>query len=302
MIDALLPYPAEPDSESDVVIEDTSTLRYDDVIQDGRLRLESAWRPTGRALWTNPEVARVLGSMGEGTSNVLSSATMQASELALRPRAKMTVRLRYRFEHTVNADGKVDRLLFSTWLVALAESKDGELRPAARAYGQRVFTRTHAAKGQHLLTHLSGFGESGVPEHRTKWEPASKLLTLPEGAVVLDARPRLVPGNVVFGLSHTDLNQHVNFLMYHREVERAALTRFTELGLGSRFLSREVTFGYRKPSFAGEVVRVAVQAFRLKNAVGVLAAVVPEDSGPAERESFQDFGSPRNVSRMVLRP
>jgi hypothetical protein len=302
MIDALLAYPAEPAPKPGDAITDASTLRYDDVVQDGRLRLESAWRPTGRALWADPEVARVLRSMGPGVTNVLSRATMQASESKLRPRATLTTRVRYRFEHTVDEQENVDRLLFSTWLDAFAEGKDGELIFAARAYGQRVFTQMNAPQGKHLVTRLDGFGESGVPEHRGVWEPASALQALPVGAVPLDPAPRLVREEVLFGLSHTDLNQHVNFLMYHREVERAALCRFAELGYGARFLSREVTFGYRKPSFAGETVRIAVQAFRLGEALGVLAAVVPLDDGPEERASFREFGSPRNVAQMVLRP
>jgi hypothetical protein len=305
MIDAHeghLEYPREPESSVAEVGGDAGSLRYDDVVQDGRLRLESAWRPTGRVLWGHPEVAKILKSMGRGVTNVLSRVTMQASEHPLEPRAAVRTTVRYRFEHTVDAEGTPDRILFSTWLDAFARGKDGHEHPAARAYGQRVFTQLHAAPGQHLVTHLAGFGESGIPEHRAVWEPATALLALPRGAEALDPAPRLDPGRVVFGLSHTDLNQHVNFLMYQRAVEQAALARFLELGLGARLLSREVSFGYRKPSFAGDVVRVAVQAFRLRGTLGVIAAVVDDDSGPAERASFRDFGSPRNVAQMLFRP
>jgi hypothetical protein len=300
MSDTLLPFPPEPDSPGDVGA-DESNLRYDDVVQDGRIRLESAWRPTGRILWSHPEVARVLRSMGEGVTNVLSRVTLQTTEAPLAPRSRVRTEVRYRFEHTLDDRGDVDRLLFSTWLSAKAQSRGGPETPAARAYGQRVFTRLGAPPGQHLVKRLDGFGPAGVPPYRVDWEPVTALLTLPDGAVPLDATPRLEPARVVFGLSHTDLNQHVNFLMYHREVERAALSRFVELGLGARLLPREVAFGYRKPSFAGEIVRIAVQAFRVGDRHGVLAAVVDEDSGPAERASFRDFGSPRNVARMIFR-
>jgi hypothetical protein len=301
MIESLLDYPPEPVSDAGEALADSGKLRYDDLIQDGRIRLESAWLPTGRLLWGNPEVARVLKSMGAGVTNVFSRVAMQASETRLEPRARLRTRVSFLFEHTLDASGAVDRLLFSTWLSGFARGNDGVEYPAARAYGQRVFTRLSAPPGQHLVTSLPGFGDTGVPAHRATWEPATGLLTLPAGAEWLEPKPRLEPARVVFGLSHTDLNQHVNFLMYHRAIERAALARFVDLGVGARLVSREVVFGYRKPSFAGDVVRVALQAFRRGEAVGVVAALVDDDGGAEERATFRDFGSPRNVAQMLLR-
>jgi hypothetical protein len=301
MIDALLPFPPEPPT-SDAEPEDSGSLRYDDVIQDGRLRLESAWRPTGKLLWRDPGAARVFAGMKSGITNVLSRVTLQASEARIEPRAKLKTKVVYRFEHTVNGAGAVDHILFSTWVDVYGQGRDGALVAAARAYGQRVFTRLDAAPGKHLITHLDAFGPEGFPPDRVKWEPATALLEAPAGASWLDPSPRLDPVPVVFGLTHTDLNQHVNFLMYHRAVEQAALSRSVELGHGARVASREVSLGYRKPSFAGDVVRVAVRAFRLSGALGVLAVVVPDDGGAAERPRFSDFGSPRVVAQMLLRP
>jgi hypothetical protein len=207
----------------------------------------------------------------------------------------------HRFEHTSNGAGEVGRLLFSTWVEVHAKGRDGEFVPAGRAYGQRVFTRLGAPPGKHLVTSLDAFGETGFPPERVIWEPVTALLVAPPGATLGEAAPRLDPVPIVFGLTHTDLNQHVNFLMYHRVVEQAALGRSVELGLGARLASREVLLGYRKPSFAGDRVRIALQAFRLGEGFGVLAAVVDDDGGPAERARFSDFGSPRVVAQMLLR-
>ena len=300
MIPSLLPYPPDP-STDDQEPTDSGSLRYDDVIQDGRLRLESAWRSTGRLLWRDPGAARVFGSMTGGITNVLSRVTLQASEAVLEPRAKLRTKVTYRFEHTASKTGEVERILFSTWVEVHGYGRGGEYLPAARAYGQRVFTRLHAPPGQHLVKHLSAFGDDGFPPARVKWEPATSLLDVPAGADLVDRAPRLDPVPVIFGLTHTDLNQHVNFLMYHRAIEQAALGRSVELGHGSRLASREVSLGYRKPSFAGEKVRIAVQAFRLSGVFGVLAAVVDDDGGPPERASFRDFGSPRVAAQMLLR-
>jgi hypothetical protein len=300
MIPSLLAYPQDPNTDSQEP-SDAGSLRYDDVIQDGRLRLESAWRPTGKLLWRDPGAARVFGSMTAGVTNVLSRVALQASEAVLTPRAKLRTRVSYRFEHTADESGAVERILFSTWVEVHGCGRDGEYLPAARAYGQRVFTRLAAPPGQHLVKSLSAFGDAGFPAARVAWEPATALVTPPAGAEMVDPAPRLDPVPVVFGLTHTDLNQHVNFLMYHRAIEQAALGRSVELGEGSRLASREVSLGYRKPSFAGEKVRIAVQAFRLSGVFGVLAAVVDVDGGPAERRTFRDFGSPRVVAQMLLR-
>ena len=197
--------------------------------------------------------------------------------------------------------GTSNRLLFSTWVTLLARDLEGVEQTVSRAYGQRVYTRLHAPRGQHLVTGMAGFGESRIPAHRSAWEPATRLLECPAGAELLDATPRLDPARVVFGLSHTDLNQHVNFLMYHRAIEQAALTRAVDLGMSAKVVSREAELGYRKPSFAGDTVRIALQAFRVETALGMVAVVIDDDGGPSERPTFSDFRSPRVVARMILR-
>jgi hypothetical protein len=303
MTQTLLPFPEIPEALDGDVEADAAALRYDDVIQDGRLRLDATWRPTGKLLWGHPAAKVVFDQMDRGVTNVMARVSLQATEIALRPRAKGKTRVRFRFEQASGRDGAAPRLLFTTWVSAYAEMRDGSMQLSAQAFGQRVFTRLHAPPGQHLVTELPGFGPSGVPAHRTEWVPVTTVLDAPDGVEWLEPAPRLAPAPVVFGLSHTDLNQHVNFLMYHHAVESSALARFVELGVGARLAAREVSFGYRKPSFAGEVLRVALRAFRAGDrAFGVVAAIVEEDGGPFERASFRDFGSPRTVAQMLLRP
>jgi hypothetical protein len=290
--------PATPDNDAG---EDTGALRYDDVTQDGRIRLDAAWRPLGRLIWSRPEPSRVLGKLGEGVSTVLSRLVMECTELRVAPRAQVRTRARYRFEHTVSPGGDVNRLLFNTWTETSVVA-DGTSDPVlARAYGQRVFTRIGDGAQQRLVTRLEGLGGDGVPSHRGEWIPALSLLGLPAEAAPLEPSPRLDSARVVFGLSHTDGNQHVNFLVYPRFVEEAALSRFVDLGLGARFLSRRIDMRFRKPSFAGEVLRMAVQAFRVGESLGAIAALVDDDGGPRERP-FSELPSPRCVARIVLRP
>ena len=100
----------------------------------------------------------MLRSMGEDVTNVLSRVTMLASEAPLAPRSRVRTSVKFRFEHTLDDSGNVDRLLFSTWLDAVAQTRGGAETPAARAYGQRVSSRPAqgASSGKHLVTALEG--------------------------------------------------------------------------------------------------------------------------------------------------
>jgi hypothetical protein len=69
---------------------------------------------------------------------------------------------------------------------------------------------------------------------------------------------------------------HVNSLAYLRIFEEAGLRRFVELGRGSALLGRSIDITYRKPCFAGQVMRVVQHAFEEDGKLGV-AAVLVED-------------------------
>ncbi len=105
---------------------------------------------------------------------------------------------------------------------------------------------------------------------------------------------RLDPTPVVFGLVHTDPNQHANFLAYPSFAEDAALRRLRELGESTSVLARVMEVGYRKPSFAGETLGLVLQAFRWNGDLGIVAAFV--DAPPSDGT----FGSPRAL-RCALR-
>jgi hypothetical protein len=108
-----------------------------------------------------------------------------------------------------------------------------------------------------------------------RWTPPHALAELPADATALDAGWSLDPAPVVFGLGHTDSNQHVNSLTYPQLAEEAALRRFDQLGLPVDLYARSMDVTFRKPCFAGDRVRVLVRAFRAGDDLGVLAAFVP---------------------------
>jgi hypothetical protein len=294
-------YPKEPDLPENDGGEETAALRYDDVMQDGRLRLDAVWRPVGRLIWSRPEPSRVLAKLGEGVGTVLARAVFEATEVRVPARAPVRTRAWFRFEHTLGGDGKVDRIQFNTWIRSTILGDETPEPLLARAYGQRVFTRLGSKSGERSVTRLEGLGTNGVPQHRGEWFPARALLDIPPGAVLLDRAPRVDPGRIVFGLSHTDGNHHVNFLAYPRFIEEAALGRFVDLGIGAKIAARQVEIRYRKPSFAGDTLKLVLQAYRNDDALGVIAAVIEDDGGQPERP-WTEFPPPRAIARVAFKP
>lgn len=298
MID-LPPAPSEPES----LHGSESFPQVADVTQDGRLRLGGIWAPTSRLLWTRTnERTELVQHLREiGVSLVLTYVALEASEVALVPRRRVTSEIRSRFEHTVDDAGNVTSIQFNTWLSTVRGRPEATGQPwVARAYGQRALVRLDAPPGQRRVLALEAGAEPEVPPHRARVRRAADLLELPPHAVPLEDCPRLAEESVVFGLCDTDWNQHVNFLTYPLRLEQLALRRFLDLGLGACVLGRGAEVAYRSACFAGETLRVAMQAFSLGEQVGIVAAFVDDREGPARRASWKDFGPVRCSARMIF--
>lgn len=288
-------------------------LRFEDVAQDGRLRLEGIWPAIGPILWGKMEVAEALLRLGaQGIRAVLSYVQLEGGSEPVSVRALCEQEVRWRIGHTTDADGQLNRLVFDTWLstsAPLGESGNPGAPPVAetrvrvaRAYGQHVFTRPVAAPGRHRVLSLADPLLDDLPGPRVSWRDPLSVLDIPDAAELLDVVPRPDLAPTVFGLCHTDGNQHVNFLSYPRLVEEAALRRFAELGLGARRLARRAEVGYRKPCFAGDVMRIVMQAYRSAGELGVVAAFVADEAvrGTVEPTSFAAIGRPHCVARVTF--
>ncbi|MCC6900813.1 MAG: hypothetical protein IT377_17675 [Polyangiaceae bacterium] len=283
-------FPEPPDVDGLQVGHGQTRLRFEDVAQDGRLRLEGIWPAIGPILWGKMEVASALLRLGaDGVRAVLTYVQLEGGDEPVSVRALCEQEVRWRLGRSVDDAGGTTRLLFDTWLLSSAPrgvpgnpgldpASDERVR-VARAYGQHVFTRPAAPAGQHRVERLSDPLLDALPIVTTEFRDPRALLALPTGAAALEPAPRPDAAPTVFGLCHTDGNQHVNFLSYPRLAEEAALRRFVELGRGARRLARRAEVSYRKPCFAGDVVRIVMQAFELGDEVGVVAVFVPEGSG-----------------------
>jgi hypothetical protein len=298
--------PAEPPVPPEQRGTGRLALRYEDISQNGDLLMEAIpaalgelWRridgPKRAALGTErgviPLLSRVVIEGGEGPISIHTPAETAGA---------------YQLAHTVGADGEVDRIILGMWshVTSVVGRTQGAQpadagRPvvAGRVFAEHVFTRPFGPPEQRKVRALQIGGASVVPPDRWTWRDADAALALPPGAAPLDAD--LVPDAAftVFGLDHTDGNQHTNSLVYTRLFIEAALRRLDAHGRARPPLRcRAMEIAYRKPSFAGDRVRVLVRAFAEGSQLGAAAALVSEEEASAPREKMR----PRVYARMLF--
>lgn len=271
------------------------SFRYEDIAQDGRLMLSALSPALGAVIWTRvlahhpasremhragivPILTRLVAEGLPGPFSVNSAATATGS---------------FQAAHAV-IGGKVDKIIFNMSAQIAAPHAntfgprppaDAPLAVAGRVFAEHVLTRLFAAPAERKVTRLDLPSMPAVPPDVVAWRPPAAILELPEGAEPIEPGFSADPQPVVFGLAHTDSNQHVNSLIYPRMFEEAAVRRFAALGKSPVVLARFLEVGYRKPSFAGERLRIVLRAFTLGSRLGAVGAFVTEDEAalsPAE--------------------
>ena len=257
-------------------------LRFEDVSQEGRLVLEAIPSTLGQTLW-NPKL----------------TPDPVPAELT----AQDVVPILSRFQ-LAGYDGPISVLapIDATWTHQLARTEQGRFThdawldlhgPRGRTYGtvdgagerllvgrlyaEQVLTRPFAPAGQRRVTDADMGELLATLPRRAEHAPASSLLDVPAGATPLEAARSPDEAVTIFGLMHTDSNQHVNSLVYPRLFEEAALRRLHRLGKKTQLLARELEIAYRKPCFAGQAVRVVQQGFELEGRAGMSAALFDDD-------------------------
>jgi len=299
----VFPTPSTPDVPAAQVATSTWEPRYEDVAQDGRLTVLALPPAIGAAVWrpllTGTPAMRAANR--QGIVPILTRLVVSATEATIRVDRSLQGQGRYAFARSEH-DGEVERIYLNIWVdVGGTQGRlvpplpAGAVVPAGAVFAEHVFTRPFAPKDQRRLTRLEVEGMPEVPE--LLYEPPAPTLASepPPGAIWLDDAAVPDPGWTVFGLDHTDSNQHVNSLVYIRMVTEAALRRLDVHGRRGEVLVRAVELAYRKPCFAGDRVRVSLRAFRLgpdpTDAVGAAGFVVAD--GDPE-------GKPRAYARVLL--
>ena len=283
---ALPAVPDAPEVPAEQRARGPLTLRYEDVTQDGALAPTALSAGLGEVVWRRTlarhpaAVAMTTTDLDRFVMPILTRLVMETYDGPFSPDHAIDVEGSFRLAHAADAAGAVQRILVDMWLTAHGPRANvhgppppgaGEPALAGRVFAQHVLTRLFAPPGERKVTRLDLPGVPAVPEPRVAWTPPEATTELPAGA---NALGEVAESVVTFGFAHTDANQHVNSLAYPHLFEDAALSALGSLARTPPRAARYVECAFRKPCFAGERVRVRVQAFELAGRLGAAGAFV----------------------------
>lgn len=267
-------------------------LRYEDVAQDGTLKVWGIPPAMGNVayaqLWDRQPLYSEL--VAQGVVPILSRVRIQSTGSPISVEKRVDVHGWYRLGHTRDAAGNVNRILL--WLGAELHAPRGrtydpqppgagERIHVGRMFAEHVFTRPFGDPRDRKVLALQSGGRPTVPEDQMPFESASSCLELPSGARALDESFVEETTPVVFGLAHTDSNQHVNSVAYLELFEDAALRRMFALGHDTaKLLVDDIEVAYRKPCFAGQAMHIQLRAFEGDGVLGAVAYLGPQGASP----------------------
>ena len=278
--------------------------RYEDIAEDGRMGLRPLTHALGAALWRDilgrHAVVRALGK--DGVVPILSRLMIECGGGPISVRSSVACEGAFAVSRAVDQRGE-PRLRMDMWATIAGErgrtwgptiAGAGERIPIGALYAEHVLTRPFGPPEHRKVASL---GEAGatVTVRESAWHDPASLMALPDGARFLDDGFVLDEGRTVFGLGHTDSNQHVNSLVYPLLVEEAALRRLDAAGLPTRRFASFVELRFRKPAFAGDRVRIVSRLYTRGERHGVLAAVVDASEARAAEPT-----SARTYARLEL--
>jgi len=207
----------------------------------------------------------------------------------------------FQFAHTLGAGGQVERLVLNMWCSmhgiagrthGFAVPNAGERLLAGRVFAEHVLTRPFDPPETRRVKELDIPGFPRVPEARYEWQSPETLLQLPKNAEWIDDSFKLDAAPTVFGTDRTDPNLHVNSLVYPRMFVDAILRRLWDHG--KRFALRADTaeVAFRKPSFSGDRVHMAVRAFAAGEKLGASVILIGDEdvTKPIEMMKPRVFG------------
>jgi hypothetical protein len=240
--------------------------RYEDITQDGRVILTALMPGLGPSAWramlaANPRATAAMRS--QGILPILRRLVLVGEPGPF----SVGVAIEYEGHWRVAREKGGDRLFLVMWLEAYAPHAS-TLGPAppddapralvGRVFAEHVMTRPFGPKEQRRVTRLELPGLPELPDREHVFEDVDALVA---GAPLDDA------GDVAFGMTHTDSNQHVNSLVYPRLFEQAGVGRSKRPEL----LARRAEMRWRKPFFAGDVARLRLHVEGTR-AVGTFAS------------------------------
>jgi hypothetical protein len=285
----MIPFPTEPELAQEQLSEVNFALRYEDITQEGRLKLASMPNAFSDAIWRTLLSANpmYLGCFQQGILPILSRFVLDGTTTSISSQRPLRVKARYQLARAVAPTGETERLLLNCWATLWGKPghplspvpESDTLSLVGRVFGEHIFTRPFATKEERKVLSLSGVeGAPAEPPVIQPWSPPRDALQLPEGAALIDSQLVADETPTVFGMMHTDANQHVNSLVYPTLFEEAMLRRLSILGRPTNVLSHQMDVRYRKPCFAGERLRVWLQLFTHQGSLAAVGVLLPEQA------------------------
>jgi hypothetical protein len=243
--------------------------RYEDVAQDGRVQLttlmpglSAVWRAFGAG-------SRFDDLRRQGILPILRRIVLTGEDGPFSATTPIHVEGTWRLARETNGD----RIFLDMWLDAFAPiastlgpapPPDAERVRVGRVFAEHVVTRPFAPPNERKVTRL---GVPGIPDLLEDTHPFLEAEDLIAG------RDLAAAGEQVFGLMHTDSNQHVNSLVYPRVFEEAAIRQLA----GRPLLARAIELRYRKPFFLGDraAIRLAIEPTPTEKSVTVVGSFAP---------------------------
>jgi hypothetical protein len=281
-------FPDPPDDPASHIEGADVPVRYEDISQDGEVKLAALPQALGATAWRRRFKDHPLTRLGrkEGILPILSRLVIEGGGGPVSVRKSLSAEGWYQLAHTRDDAGEVQRLIMNLWATAHGvrgrthgppPEGAGERIEVGRVFAEHVMTRPFHPPDQRKVRRLPTGGElPEVPPEVYPWRPMEAAGRPPVGASVLEPEPRPDAAPIALGLGHTDSNQHVNSLAYPELFEQAALRRLADLGHRTDVLPRYVELAYRKPCFAGQQVRIVLQAFEHQGRLGTAGAFLPE--------------------------
>jgi len=278
--------------------------RYDDIGRTGHLLVSSIPIALGETGWS--VASRLISRDAVRQTRILpmlSRLVVEAGAAPLSLVSRIEADAGIQFAHTRGPEGQVERLVLNMWCNIVGEagrthgpppSNAGETLLAGRGFAEHVVTRPFDPPETRRVVELDIPGLPRIPPDRYDWQPPEALLQLPEGARWLDESFAFDAAPVVFGSDRTDSNLHVNSLVYPRLFIDAALRRFWDLGKRVALRANAMEIAYRKPSFPGDRVFVALRAFACENRWGASLMLVSDDDAKGALEAAR----PRCFARL----
>ncbi len=246
-------------------------LRYEDVAQDGRVRLEPLPASLGVVWRALPlEESMRVAFVATGVLPILTRLVVEAGDGPFPIDDALEVEGSFTLAHARADDGAVDKVFLDidTELTGrvgrtnLPPPSDAGARVfAGRVRAEHVFTKPFAEAGERKVRALEIDGRALVPPRQRRAHAPRETLEVAPSARAIEPDFELDPTSFALGLGHTDSNQHVNSLVYPRLFEEAALRRLASLGRSTSVLARAIDAAYRRPSFAGDELRLALRTY-----------------------------------------